>query len=413
MEDNKKHIDEMQKLADEGWKQMHETLRQHGLTSDIVSGSTSKKRIFFLSLAACLVLFLTIYIPYNLNHNKLLNTRLQTNYSPSSSSPNSSSSLKNHEPVQSNSNAISNEDKSASQLTIQQKMLVHQKINNEYLKFQSEQISEALQHEKRYFLEKFSMERPEPVKMQPCDNLMDSTIEIEKTLPVQKKTEKAAAKKVKVFAGAGINISPAAHDIPQSFNLKNWNVHPSVTVILPLSPKFSVHTGLSAFSTISGREVSTKEKELVTNLSPDVYYNIKTTSIVKASYFDLPVTLHYSINNNWSVGSGLQLSRLNKVKIKEEKESFGYNNTLYAATVDQYNASPMIARAAFQKKLEIKKIDPRFVIETNFEKGSFLFSAGYYYSLDKTIILKDGYNSSHEYRNEYFKLGLQYRICEK
>jgi hypothetical protein len=409
MENNKKHIDEMQKLAEEGWKQMHETLRQHGLTSDIVPSSTSKKRIFFLSLAACLVLFFIIYIPYKLNHNTLLNIRLQTNYS--SSLQNSSSSQKKYEPVQGNSNAISNADKSASPLTIQQKFRLHQKINGEYLKFQEKQISEALQNEKRYFLEKFTMEKPEPVKMQPCDNIIDPTSEIEKTLPVQKRTEKPAAKKVKVFAGAGINISPATHDIPQSFNLKNWNVHPSVTVVIPLWQKFSVHTGLSAFSTISGKEVSTKEKELVSNLSPDVYYNIKTTSIVKASYFDLPVTLHYSINKNWSVGSGLQLSRLNKVKIKEEKESFGYNNTLYAATVDQYNASPMIARAAFQKKLEIKKIDPRFILETNFEKGSFLFSAGYYYSLDKTIILKDGYNSSHQYRNEYFKLGLQYRIC--
>ena len=409
MEDNKKHIEEMQKLAEEGWKQMHETLRQHGLTSDIASGSASKRKIFFLSLAACLVLFFIIYIPYKLNHNTLLNTRLQTNYS--SSLQNSSSSQKKYEPVQGNSNAISNADKSASPLTIQQKFRLHQKINGEYLKFQEKQISEALQNEKKYFLEKFTMEKPEPVKMQPCDNIIDPTSEIEKTLPVQKRTEKPAAKKVKVFAGAGINISPATHDIPQSFNLKNWNVHPSVTVVIPLWQKFSVHTGLSAFSTISGKEVSTKEKELVSNLSPDVYYNIKTTSIVKASYFDLPVTLHYSINKNWSVGSGLQLSRLNKVKIKEEKESFGYNNTLYAATVDQYNASPMIARAAFQKKLEIKKIDPRFILETNFEKGSFLFSAGYYYSLDKTIILKDGYNSSHQYRNEYFKLGLQYRIC--
>ena len=409
MEDNKKHIEEMQKLAEEGWKQMHETLRQHGLTSDIATGSASKRKIFFLSLAACLVLFLTIYIPYNLNHNKLLNTRLQTNYS--SSLQNSSSSQKKHEPVQSNSNAISYEDKNAKPLTVQQKFRLHQKINSEYLKFQEKQISEALQNEKKYFLEKFSMEKPEPVKMQPCDNIIDPTIEIEKTLPVQKKTEKPAAKKVKVFAGAGINISSAAHNIPQSFDFKNWNVHPSVTVVIPLSQKFSIHTGLSAFSTISGKEVSTKEKELVSNLSSNVYYNIKTTSIVKASYFDLPVTLNYSINNSWSVGSGLQLSRLNKVKIKEEKESFDYNNALYAATVDQYNASPMIARAAFQKKLEIKKIDPRFILETNFEKGSFLFSAGYYYSLDKTIILKDGYNSSHQYRNEYFKLGVQYRIC--
>ena len=142
-----------------------------------------------------------------------------------------------------------------------------------------------------------------------------------------------------------------------------------------------------------------------------MYYNIKTTSIIKASYFDLPVTLNYSINKNWSVGSGLQLSRLYKVKIKEEKESFDYNNTLYSATVDQYSASPMIARAAFQKKLEIKKMEPRFILETNLQQGSFLFSAGFFYSLDKSIILNDGYNSSHQYRNEYFKLGIQYRIC--
>jgi len=81
MEDNKKHIEEMQKLAEEGWKQMHETLRQHGLTSDIATGSASKRKIFFLSLAACLVLFFIIYIPYKLNHNTLLNTRLQTKYS--------------------------------------------------------------------------------------------------------------------------------------------------------------------------------------------------------------------------------------------------------------------------------------------------------------------------------------------
>ena len=31
---NKNHITEMQKLAEAGWKQMHETLLEHGLSSD-------------------------------------------------------------------------------------------------------------------------------------------------------------------------------------------------------------------------------------------------------------------------------------------------------------------------------------------------------------------------------------------
>ena len=73
----------------------------------------------------------------------------------------------------------------------------------------------------------------------------------------------------------------------------------------------------------------------------------------------------------------------------------------------------MAARAAFQKKVEIKKIEPRFVAEANLQQGHFLFSAGYYYSLEKSIILKDSYNTSRQYRNEYFKLGIQYRISGK
>ena len=177
-----------------------------------------------------------------------------------------------------------------------------------------------------------------------------------------------------------------------------------------LTKKLNLHAGLSAFSTIHGKEVSAEAKELVNNLNTNVYYSINTTSIIKASYFDLPITLHYSINKRWSVGSGVQLSKLYKVSIKEEKESFDYNNTLYSASVAQYTATPVAASAAFQKKVEIKKIEPRFVAEANLQQGHFLFSAGYYYSLNKSIILKDSYNSSRQYRNEYFKLGIQYRI---
>jgi len=152
---------------------------------------------------------------------------------------------------------------------------------------------------------------------------------------------------------------------------------------------------------------------LVNNFASNVYYNINTKSIIKASYFDVPLTLHYSINKNWSVGSGLQLSKLYKVSIKEEKESFNYNNTLASASAYQYNRSPMAAAAVFQKKVEIKKFEPRFIAETNFEQHRFLFSAGYYYGLGKTITVKDANNSSHEYRNEYFKLGIQYKINGK
>lgn len=406
MEENKNHIDDMQKLAEEGWKQMHETLRQHGLTSDGHSKTASSKKRYIIILAAACVLFLLIVTsPFILNHNSNFHSKIKIN---------SSTFLSKKPATQTTTdNTISFEENESPEITSKQKNSLHQKINNAFLASRKEYFSQSLQNEKKYLLQKFSLEKSYQLVIPASDTPIDSTIEIEKTIPVQKKPANLFSKKIRLFAGVGINISSAGNKFSHSFDLKNFNIHPSVTVVIPLTQKLNLHTGLSAFSTIHGKEVSAKEKELMTNLSSNVYYNIKTTSIIKASYFNLPVTLHYSMNKNWSVGSGIQLSRLNKVSIKEVKESYDYNNTLYSATVDRYNASPMIARAAFQKKIEIKKMEPRLIIETNLQQGPFLFSAGYYYSLDKSIILKDGYNSSHQYRNEYFKLGVQYKICGK
>ena len=199
-----------------------------------------------------------------------------------------------------------------------------------------------------------------------------------------------------------MNIS-SAKNYADVFNSNSLNVHPEMSIVLPVNKKLSIHLGLSAFSTVHGKEVSAKEKEIVNNFNSNVYYNINTTTIVKASYFDLPITLHYALNKKWSVGSGLELAKLYKVNIKEEKQSFDYNNTLASATISVYNTTPRAA-AVFERKLEIKKFEPRFVIETNCHINHFLISAGYHYGLGKTITLKDSYNSTHQYRNEYFKL---------
>lgn len=407
MEENKNHIEDMQKLADEGWKQMHETLRQQGLSASADAFTDlSKKRNIFL-LAAAFTFFVLIFsYPFLLNDNSHLPKNRQINFEKSLAEK-----TVNEEKSGNKNSVVAIENTKGPTLTAQQKYWLHKKIKESFLKSQKEYPRQYFEKEKRFLLQKFSMEKACQYSIPVSDNLIDTAIDIKKTISLQKKPSKRFSKKLKLFAGAGINISSAGNKLSQSFDFENLNVHPSVTVIIPLAQKLSLHTGFSAFSTIHAKEASAQEKELVNNLISGVYYNIKTTSIIKASYFDLPATLHYSINKKWSVGSGLQLSRLYNVKIEEQKESFDYNNTLYSATVAQYNATPMGARAAFQKKLEIKKLEPRFIAETNLQQGNFLFSAGFFYSLDKSIILKDGYNSSHQYRNEYFKLGIQYKIC--
>ncbi len=406
MKENNNDINDMQKLAETGWQQMHEMLREKGLSADDASFSIrSKKRYLWTAIAAFIFFFLIFSYPYILNSpvSFSLNSEIK---------PENSSSEKIGK-QQLNGNENHREKNESSPVSYQQKKLLRDKLNRQLSQLKKEEEVHLLQRRKIYLLEKFSTENGLNISIPRSDFPIDNDIKINNSNSVTSpKKSKNLSQKIQVFAGAGANASIGNNKV-HSFNLTDLNVHPGVTIILPLSSKVSLHSGLWAFSTIHGKEVITKEKELVNNFASNVYYNINTTSIIKASYFDVPVTLHYSINKNWSVGSGLQLSKLYKVSIKEEKQSFDYNNTLASASVAQYNRSPMAAAAVFQKKVEIKKFEPRFVVEANFEKNHFLFSCGYYYGLDKTIIVKDASNSSHEYRNEYFKLGIQYKITGK
>ena len=68
MNENDNHITDMQQLADTGWKQMHDMLRQHGLSADVTAlAAAPKNRNFFLLFAAGVLFILIFSFPYILN----------------------------------------------------------------------------------------------------------------------------------------------------------------------------------------------------------------------------------------------------------------------------------------------------------------------------------------------------------
>jgi len=386
----------MSQLAETGWQQMHQMLVERGLSTDIPSSSSSsKKRNWFIVVAAVIFLFIIFSYPLILNDKYQLasNSGIALNQE-------NSSSLNTEKPIQ----PLLNKPQQITPALLKEKDLARERIKAAWLQFRRDQAIATLQDQKKFFFQKFT-EKISNTTLPKMNSRIDTTTNITPSPAIPKAAKSTASRKVQFFAGAGINISEGDKN---SFSLHNFNIHPGFTVVIPVTNKLSLHTGLWAFSTLHKKEASTKERELVNTINP--YYNINTTSIVKASYFDLPLTLHYSINKNWSVGSGLELSKLYRINIKEKKESYNYNNLLFSSTVNMYNPTPGRAAAIFQKKVEVKNYEPRFVVETNFNYHNWLFSAGYHYSLDKTITLKDANNASHHYRNEYFKCGVQYRI---
>ena len=411
MPENHNDMNDMEHLAETGWKQMHEMLRERGLSNDVlvpVVAIPPVKRTWFPILAASVLFFLIFSFPFILNdkfHSSLKNSVMTETRVEQRKPLTITQSVTMISPLPS-ANIFSSKERGNVR-----------SLNTVIIDTRKEAFTISLRAKDNDYLRKVAVkeivaeENIRNIKSIVAPAISDSA----ENTPVdaaKKKSKAKVSRKIQFYVGAGINISPWSNNTG-SFSSGDINIHPGVALIMPLSKKLSLHTGLWAFSTVRGKEASSKERELVNNLGSSIYYNVNTTSIIKASYFDVPVTLHYAISPNWSVGSGLQLSKLYKLNIREQQESYDYNNTRFSATVQQYNSTPTQAAIVLQKKAEIKKYEPRFVAETCVREGKWLLSAGYYYGLGKTITLKDADNTTHQYRNEYLKLGIQYRIGGK
>ncbi|HEV2832079.1 MAG TPA: hypothetical protein VGW31_08865 [Hanamia sp.] len=403
MKQTEEPISNMQQLADEGWLQMKELLRKEGLTKEKKAPVPFLKNPrLFLIIAACLLAFVICLYPFQLQNIFKTSHLADEDFV--------ENQVRNKEP----DTHIVKEETIKGPSKLQGKMVNSKRIilNSSNIVYVPSGKNDPL------FLDslvKASLAKKlygQPTGFATDLKITGQTDSIKNQTFIGRKNEKikkSFSKKLQVYAGAATNV-PSINNSPLSLDLSKPNIHPSITLIIPFDNKFSLHTGLYAMSTIHGKEVSAKEREVVNNMSANLNYNINTTSIIKASYFDLPITLHYQFAKKWSVGTGVQLSQLYKVNVKEQKESYDYNNRLFETTTNTYSSGPASISGTFEKKVAIKSFEPRLVLETDFKKGDWLFSAGYFYGTGKSITLQQRNGTSQQYRNKYFKLGIQYRL---
>ena len=214
---------------------------------------------------------------------------------------------------------------------------------------------------------------------------------------------------VELYAGAGFNISGKRNHQPD-FNLSQINIHPAVRLVVPLNKKLSLHTGLYAFSSVNALEASTEKKELVNDVNANLYYTINKASMMKASYFEVPVTLNYHLSTNFTAGAGVEISRLYQFSVKETEKEYDYNENITATNLDRNITVSTLAAPAKKDKISLEKWDPRMVIETTFKKGPLLFSAGYHFGFSTSVTTEETNGTTNHFKNDYFKVGIQYQI---
>src|SRR6185312_2824973 len=243
MRENNNDTNDMQKLAETGWKQMHEMLRDKGLSAEPAALSiASKKRNLWIAIAAFVCLMLIVSYPYIVKDRVSFSSVSKIRSSNSSSEKN-----KNQPLLQDEINIQKNQTTSVS---FQKKQLLRAKLNQRLSALKKENEVDLLQMRKVYLLQKFSAENSFAISIPAPDSPIETEVKIDKLNSVTfPKKSKNVSKKIQVYTGAGLNIS-IGNDNSNSFNFSNLNVHPGITVIFPLSTKLSLHSGLWAFSTI-------------------------------------------------------------------------------------------------------------------------------------------------------------------
>lgn len=408
----------MDELASEGWAQMQDLLTKHGLEE-----KKNPKTIAFWAfriggLAACILLAIATYTFFyhpGTDHKNIAHVENTSVVAPllKKETAENKEEIKTSE-KNTTSNTVTSKNSSpkithankATKINIQS---IHQSPNTIYLPVvgQNEKIDKIV---RTSYVGKVKADEEDikgkfkyPLKI---DSLKEFDIPVLE-LNTQKKTTKLP---VEFYAGAGFNISGKSKNQP-AFSTSGISIHPSARIILPLNEKFSIQTGLYAFSSINAKEASAKEKELVNNLNANLYYKINTTNIVKAGYFDIPVTLNYHLSKSWTAGAGLEISRMYKSDVKEVEESYDYNENITATLIERYvSAASTFGSPALKNKITIKKWEPRFVLETTLKKGPFLFSAGYHFGPSPSITMKELNGGTNHFKNEYIKIGVQYKI---
>ena len=408
-------INQMDELAAEGWAQMKDLLQQHGLEEKKKPGVIAFWAYRIGGLAACILLAIAAYtFIFNSGFDHKNIAHLENKHLPATSSKkentvNNKENKTTGETGSTNSDNIlsgslqKNQTLSSTKINIQK---ILQSPNTIYIPApgQTEKINKIVSTS---FARKINQQE-EKLSLPSAENIDILKVPLPSSLKKETKQTKVNLP-VELYAGAGLNISGKRNHQPD-FSLSRMNIHPSVRIVFPLNKKLSLNTGLYAFSSINAREASTEEKELVNNVNANLYYTINKSSMLKARYFEIPVTLNYHLSKNWTAGAGVELSRLYQFNVKETEKNYDYNENITATNVDRNITVGTLAAPAIKDKISLKKWDPRMVLETTVKSGPLLFSAGYHYGLAPSISTDEANGTTNHFRNEYFKVGIQYQM---
>ncbi|MDA3616379.1 outer membrane beta-barrel protein [Polluticaenibacter yanchengensis] len=194
-------------------------------------------------------------------------------------------------------------------------------------------------------------------------------MESETTVPVKRNTPNK--KQFEWMAGMGVE---------KGLNNKNLGYHFTSKIMLPLSGKFSLSTGLVLLNG-NGNVVSEDAYTKTFDTNTSVVKNVtKTTTFKSFKYLSVPVSLVYKIKPELYIGAGIQNSFLIKYKETENLELYDGNMNFLSSYPTADVDVGTIRMGQIEPATKVNKYDPRLLatvgyvykhlrVEVNYERG--------------------------------------------
>lgn len=160
------------------------------------------------------------------------------------------------------------------------------------------------------------------------------------------------------------------------------DIYPAVHITKMLTERISLQAGLAVLSPVEVRReaLNVKISDPVRAMAMNLSRSEDSIRLDRLYYADIPVTIQYYLTKNLSIGSGLQISFLEKMIGEKQQLDYNYSGTLAATTPpvshpENLNHTQSISGA-------VKPIDLRWVAGIRYQFGKhWIASIQYQYGL--------------------------------
>ena len=189
-------------------------------------------------------------------------------------------------------------------------------------------------------------------------------------------------------------------------------IYPMVAVTKSLSKKSFVSLGVGFNSQININNFAPKEFTVINDTTNQVYFTLVQKNISKAVYIDLPVAIYYNVNNRISVNAGVQLSVLQKVKIKSVQSTFDFQSDLsqLLPTRVYTSTSSYTPNTVYAQDYTFLKTNGRFIAGVGYKLKDIAIKFQYAKSFSPNYNFTDFDGTQSLKKLSSFTIGINYRV---